>query len=268
MLSFPNAKINIGLQINNKRTDGYHDISTCMYSIKLYDALEIIPSTKLSLRISGLEVKEGIDENTCLKAYYLLKSEFELPFFSIHLLKNIPLGAGLGGGSADGAFLLKMLNDFCKLGLNTSQLEAYAGRIGSDCPFFIQNKPVLAKETGTFFSEAKVDLATYFFVIIKPPIHVSTAWAYRNVKIKVHKTSLEDSLKLPIEQWRETIVNDFESSVFLHFPQLKAIKTFLYESGAIFASMSGSGSSLYGIFNFLPDIGNFKSFGDVFVLDA
>ena len=274
MICFPNAKINIGLNILRKREDGYHDIESVMYPLKeiLYDALEIItpplPSPKereTELYISGIPVQGGKENNLCVKAYEMLKKDFNLPPVKIYLHKAIPMGAGLGGGSADGAFMLKLLNDEFELKLSEKKLMSYASKLGSDCPFFIRNEAALVTGRGSCLTpypspkergeshEHKPFLSGYYIVVIYPNIHVSTAEAYgewdkgQGASDKEQGT-LNNLIKLPIEKWKNTIVNDFEAPVFKKHPVLKKIKEKLYSLGAVYASMSGSGSAVYGIF--------------------
>jgi 4-diphosphocytidyl-2-C-methyl-D-erythritol kinase len=250
MICFPNAKINLGLNIVAKRPDGYHDIETVFYPIQLCDALEVVPakSGQSAFVQTGIPVDGKPENNLVVKALNLLKKEFDLPETDIYLRKHIPFGAGLGGGSADAAFMLKLLNDFAGLHLSTAQLEEYAAQIGADCPFFIRNKPVFAEGRGNVFSPATVSLKGYYLALVKPDISVSTKEAYSLVKPKRPDFPLKNIIQLPVNEWKEKLVNDFESSVFALYPEIAAIKQKLYDQGAVYASMSGSGSSVYGIF--------------------
>jgi 4-diphosphocytidyl-2-C-methyl-D-erythritol kinase len=250
MISFPNAKINLGLNIVSKRPDGYHDIETVFYPIRWCDALEIVPAKKEKGSFSqmGIPLKDDPQKNLVMKAYRLLKAHYDIPETDTYLRKNIPFGAGLGGGSSDAAFMLKLLNDFADLHLSHKQLEEYAGQIGADCPFFIQNTPVFAEGRGNIFTPATVSLSGYYLVVVKPDIHVSTQEAYANVKPQQPKESLRDIIQLPVSAWKDKLVNDFEKSVFVRHPEIGEIKQKMYERGAIYASMSGSGSSVFGIF--------------------
>ena len=252
MISFPNAKINIGLNVVSKRKDGYHNVETVFYPVSLTDVLEIIPSKKTKITFSGLTIDGNPDENLIIKAYKLLKEEYNLPQVRIHLHKVIPFGAGLGGGSSNGAFTLKMLNDLFQIGLSIFQLENYASKLGADCPFFIQNKPTFATGIGNQFHPISVDLSTYHIIIVKPDVLVGTKDAYQNVipKNPIHR--LSDLLKLPVSDWKNYVENDFEKSVFNKFPQISELKELLYNLGAEYTSMSGSGSSVYGFFHNLP----------------
>ena len=250
MLSFPNAKINLGLAVIAKRPDGYHTIETVFYPIRLYDALEIVPAKegKTTFIQTGLAVGGNPQDNLVMKAYRLLKARCNLPEIAIYLRKNIPFGAGLGGGSADAAFMLKLLNDYFALNLSVRELEEYAGRIGADCPFFIQNRPMFAEETGNVFTPVNISFKGYSLVLVKPDIHVSTQEAYTRVKPRARKESVLDIIRYPIVRWKEKLVNDFEEGVFAQYPETGEIKKRLYEAGAIYASLSGSGSSVFGIF--------------------
>lgn len=249
MLTFPNAKINIGLNITEKRPDGYHNLETIFYPIELCDTLEFVQAEEAKFSYSGLEIEGDSDNNLIMKAYRLLKEEFDLPAINIHLHKAIPMGAGLGGGSADAAFMLKMLNDEFNLGLSSIELQQRATKLGADCPFFIDNKPVLAKGIGNIFESTEVNLSGYHIVLIKPNVHVSTAEAYGGCKPQRWATPLEEAIKQPITEWKDCIFNDFEKTVFIAHPELAKIKEMLYEKGAIYAAMSGSGSTIYGIFD-------------------
>lgn len=249
MLTFPNAKINIGLNITEKRLDGYHNLETIFYPIELCDTLEFVKGEETKFSCSGLEIEGKLDNNLIMKAYRLLKDDFDLPPINIHLHKNIPMGAGLGGGSADAAFMLKMLNDEFNLGLSSEVLQQKSAKLGADCAFFIENKPIFAKGIGNIFEPTTVNLAGYQIVLIKPNVHVSTAEAYGGCKPQRWDTSLEEVIKRPITEWRNCIFNDFEKTVFIAHPELAKIKEMLYNKGAIYAAMSGSGSTIYGIFD-------------------
>ena len=252
MLFFPNAKINLGLNVVGKRPDGYHNIETVFFPVGLCDALEFIESSTFSLEISGLKIFSGKGENIVEKAYNLVRHDFEIPGLSVHLHKIIPAGAGLGGGSSDGAFMLKMLNYHFQLGLSADQLKTYAGKLGADCPFFIDNTPAFATGTGIQLQPVTLDLSDYHIIIVKPPFSVSTAEAYQTVKPGKSEWHLPDQLKGNKEDWKEIIKNDFETSILTRYPEIKKIKLLLYEMGAAYASLSGSGSAVYGIFPNLP----------------
>lgn len=248
MIVFPNAKINIGLHITNKRPDGYHDLETVFYPVMIRDVLEVVEAQELSFTSSGLTIPGTVESNICLKAYQLLSEIRKLPPVNIHLHKNIPIGAGLGGGSADASFFIRLMNDKFALGLSIMQMEDCAAKLGADCPFFIQNQPVYAFERGDKFENVNVDLGKYFIVLVMPPVQVPTADAFKHISPKPSKRSLRHLNVESIHQWKETVGNDFEPGIIKQYPVIGEIKDDLYKAGAIYASMSGSGSSVYGIF--------------------
>jgi len=274
MVVFPNCKINLGLNILRKRADGYHDLETVFYPIPLKDALEVVrqpltvdslPLTEITehstafgerntvngihLTTSGLEINGNPETNLCIKAYHLLKKDFPtLPDVQMHLHKVIPMGAGLGGGSADGAYALKLLNNTFHLDLSQQQLIAYALQLGSDCPFFILNKPCFATGRGEMMEEFALDLSAYQFVIVNPKIHIGTGWAFGNINPTVPTRSIKEIIKQPINTWKDDLVNDFELPAINHYPEIGVIKAELYKQGAIYSSMTGSGSTVFGIF--------------------
>ena len=260
MITFPNAKINIGLNIVEKRSDGFHNIESVFYPVGLSDALEVIENTdKTTERIvfssSGIEIPGDSSNNLCCHAFHLIAKDYSLPNVKIHLHKHIPIGAGLGGGSADAAFFIRLLNEKFELGLAWGEMHHYAKQLGSDCSFFVSNKTAFVEGRGDIFESIKLDLSNYNIVLIYPNIHVNTAKAYSGVHPKKSIRSLEnDILNLPMELWKNYIQNDFEDSMFFQFPELKKIKEALYSNGAIYASMSGSGSTLYGIFKNETDL--------------
>ncbi|RZK80817.1 MAG: 4-(cytidine 5'-diphospho)-2-C-methyl-D-erythritol kinase [Pedobacter sp.] len=249
MLAFANAKINLGLHVTKKREDGYHDLETVFYPIKIQDVIEVTNANSTSCEILGVNIPGNPNDNLCVKAYEALKKNFDLPPQKITLLKNIPVGAGLGGGSADAAFLVKLLNNKFQLELSDEQMEDYVKPLGADCAFFIRNEPVLAYGKGDEFSPLDLDLSKYYFVLVKPEIHVSTADAYKGIIPTVPTTSLKDLIHLPVKDWKSNIVNDFEFTVFQQFPEIEVVKNTLYKEGALFAAMSGSGSSVFAIFD-------------------
>jgi 4-diphosphocytidyl-2-C-methyl-D-erythritol kinase len=253
MLQFPNAKINLGLYITNRRSDGYHDLETVFFPVShIQDALEIIPckGTTNSLNMSGLAVDGDQKSNLVWKAYELLKQAFpdRVSDLDIYLHKAIPMGAGLGGGSADGAFALKMINELCNLQLSQTELEQYALTLGSDCPFFIRNTPQFATSRGEIMEPISLDLTAYRIKVICPGIHVSTREAFSQIKPKPVPFDLRKLTELSVASWKDHISNDFEAPVFKVHPQLKEKKETLYAEGAVYASMSGSGSALFGLF--------------------
>lgn len=248
MISFPNAKINLGLHITSKRKDGYHEIETCMVPIPLFDALEMILDKKSTWNSTGLDIPGDSKDNLILKAEKLLRKDFPgLPNLNIHLHKNIPMGAGLGGGSADGAFALKLMNNLFDLHLDDFFLEEYAEQLGSDCPFFIENTPKIARGRGEILEPIELSLKGSYLVLINPGIHVGTKEAYAGVIPAPPKVKLEEVLA-DRSRWKAELVNDFESSIFKNHPEIAEIKNKLYEAGAFYSAMSGSGSSVFGLF--------------------
>ena len=247
MIVYPNAKINIGLNVLEKQADGYHKISSVFYPVhELFDMLEILPSEDFFFSSSGIEIPGN--SNLCVKAFELLRSDFEIGNVTMHLYKQIPIGAGLGGGSADGAFALKALNELFGLELSITELEEYALQLGADCPFFIENLPKYITGIGEEMMRINFDLSTYRLKFIFPELHISTAEAYEGVIPSQSKSNLMDLINQPIENWKSVVKNDFEISAFENYPQLKKIKEKLYADGAIYASMTGSGSVIYGVF--------------------
>lgn len=253
MITFPNAKINLGLNIVEKRPDGYHNLETIFYPINLQDALEVTRrennDKEYTLHISGSPLEGEPEDNLVVKAYKLLKKDYPglLPV-DIHMYKHIPAGAGLGGGSSDAACMIKFLNDKFSLGLSTERMEEYAVKLGADCAFFIRNKPVFATGIGNLFEPVELSLKGYHIILIKPDIFVSTRDAFAEIKPVRPAVSLKEIVKQPMETWKHSMKNDFEDSVFKKFPEIAAIKDELYDLGAVYAAMSGSGSSVYGIF--------------------
>ena len=247
MILFPNAKINIGLDIISKKDDGYHKISSVLYPVITYsDILEITKQQYFSFKRTGIEIPEG--ENLCEKAFHLLKQDFSISNVGIHLHKQIPIGSGLGGGSADAAFTLKGLNDLFTLGISSKRLEKYALQLGADCPFFIENTPKYVEGIGESMTNIDLDLSTFKIRFVHPKIHISTFDAYSGVTPHTPQILLRELIKMPIQDWREEIENDFEENIFEEYPKLQSIKKQLYIDGAIYVSMTGSGSTIYGIF--------------------
>lgn len=252
MIVFPNAKINIGLQVLKKRADQYHELETVFYPVKLYDVLEIIEAEKTAFFPSGIIIDGATEENICLKAYHLLARDFTIPSIEIYLHKVIPIGAGLGGGSSDAAFMIKALNDKFQLNLTVEEMQAYARQLGADCAFFIQNQPVFANGIGDEFTDIALDLSAYHFLVVKPNVHISTQEAYQSIVPDRYGKKLKQTIKMPIEDWKNTVINDFEGEIFRKFPEIRKIKEELYQMGALYASMSGSGSAVFGIFKEKP----------------
>lgn len=268
MLVFPNCKINLGLRIIRKREDGYHDLETIFYPVGWKDVLEIIrkddgrlttdhsgisnsrlTTDGISFTSTGLAISGEQKDNLCIKAYNLLKKDFpSLPSVQMHLHKVIPMGAGLGGGSSNGAFTLTLLNKKFQLNLTTQQLMDYALQLGSDCPFFILNQPGYATGRGELLEKVELDLSAYRFVMVNPGIHVNTGWAFAQIKPAVPEKSIKEIILQPIQTWKDELKNDFEEPVSKAHPEIASIKQQFYDAGAIYASMTGSGSTVFGVF--------------------
>ncbi len=259
MILFPNAKINLGLHITEKRPDGYHNLETVFYPIPLCDALEVLkfplanaqddePKSGVSLHMEGLDIEGDLQNNLVCKAYHLLANDYDLPGLDVHLLKKIPTGAGLGGGSADATCMLKAINELANLELSDEALENYAVKLGADCPIFVRNEPVYAEGIGEIFTPIDFSLKGYQLLLIKPDVFVATKDAFARITPMKRVTNLMEVIQKPIETWRHDLVNDFEESVFAKFPELGKVKDFLYDNGALYAAMSGSGATVFGIF--------------------
>lgn len=252
MVVFPNCKINLGLHIVSRRNDGFHDLETVFYPVGWYDALELIHSgntPEYSASFSGIPIPGSATDNICYKAWALLKKDFpDLPAVEMHLHKNIPAGAGLGGGSADGAFMLHLLNRKFNLQINEEELVRYSLQLGSDCPFFIINKPCYATGRGERLSPIVLDLSAYDIIIVNPGVHINTGWAFSQLTPAVPGISIAAIIQQPVETWKTTLANDFEEPVFNTYPAIKKLKALLYEHGAVYASMTGSGSTVFGLF--------------------
>ena len=256
---YPPAKINIGLSVIEKRPDGFHNIETVFYPVPLCDTLHIeITGTNvtenLDFRCEGIELPDNdTSENLCCKAYQILHNDYNLPSVRIRLHKVIPVGAGLGGGSSDAAYTLLSLNELFQLRIPDEKLVWYASRLGSDCVFFLHNRPAFATGKGAILEPITLSLAGYHIILVKPPVFVSTADAYRMVTPRKALCHLPKALQMPVSEWRHSVFNDFEESVFKKFPEIGRIKEQLYREGAVYTSMSGSGSCVYGIFEEKPD---------------
>ena len=248
MITYPIAKINLGLLITEKRPDGFHDIETVFYPVPIQDALEVVECDSFKISITGIDLNEDPEKNLVVKAYHLLRNDFQLPPVSIHLHKNIPVGAGLGGGSADAAYMLLLLNDLFQLEIREEQLLEYALKLGSDCPFFIRQKPAFARGRGELLEELPISLKGYHLVVVKPPVHIATAEAYQDVVPARSRISLKALVRFSVTKWKGNIQNQFERTVFPKHPEVEEIKQTLYKFGAIFALMSGSGSAVFGLF--------------------
>ncbi len=249
MIVFPHAKINLGLSVISKRSDGFHNLETVFYPVPIRDALEIVPSDENLFFQTGLKIAGRQEENLVLKACRLLEKDYHpVKPLEIHLHKNIPMGAGLGGGSSDAAAIIQLINRYFNLEISSDILAAYALEIGSDCPFFMQSFPCFATGRGEILEPLNVDISNYSLLLVHPEIRINTAWAFSKISPSVPKYNLKQSISKPIQDWIYTISNDFEPAVFEAHPSLQVIKSRLYEAGAIYASMTGSGSTIYGIF--------------------
>lgn len=246
MIRFPNCKINLGLSVTHKREDGYHEIDTVFYPLALHDALEFIEHDTMHFDLSGLDIPGASEDNIVLKAYHLLKNDYpSLPSIHIHLHKTIPTGGGLGGGSSNAAFMLQMLNDEFSLGLSNIQLGVYALQLGSDCPFFISNQPCHAGGRGELLTPISLDLSAYRFILVFPGIHIHTAKAFDGIKPGMPLRSTELIIQQSVSSWKEELQNDFEEVIFHQHPELEQIKQAFYKAGAVYSSMSGSGSTMF-----------------------
>jgi len=248
MIIYPIAKVNLGLQITEKRPDGFHNLETVFYPVPIQDALEVVLADDFKINVTGIELEEDPEQNLVAKAYRLLREKHQLPPVHIHLHKNIPVGAGLGGGSADASYMLIMLNDLFDLQIPKEKILEYALQLGSDCPFFIRPRPVFATGRGEIMNDVPVNLSGYTLVVIKPPIHISTAEAYQHINPAKSRMSLKALVQFPVVRWQDNIRNQFEKHVFSAHPAVKEIKETLYKQGATFALMSGSGSAVFGLF--------------------
>lgn len=262
MLSFSNAKINLGLNIIEKRPDGYHNIESAFYPIPWADVIEILPNSNFEFVSTGLEIPGDFSQNLIVKAFNLLKENHLLSQnVKIHLHKILPMGAGIGGGSSNGAFTLKMLNDIFNLNISKEKLESLAEKLGSDCPFFIDNKPKFCYEKGTKFEEITLNLAGKYLIMVNPQIHISTQEAYAGIKPSKPLISIKEIIKKPISDWKNELVNDFEAPILEKYPAIEKIKEDLYKNGALYASMTGSGSTVFGIFEHEVDLKkNFETY--------
>ena len=259
MLFSPNAKINIGLYVTAERPDGYHDIETLFYPLPLCDVLEIVPAPRADvpdcrLDLYGLPLDGRCEDNLCVKAYRLLQGDFDLPPVDMALVKRRPAGGGLGGGSSDATAVLKGLNTLFCLDLTETQLEAYAGRLGSDCAFFVRNGAAIGRGRGELLTPFHLSLKGFYMVLAVPADHVGTAEAYRGIALHRPQMPFEEMLGLPVEKWRGLVENDFERTVFPRHPAIAALKEMFYREGAVYASMTGSGAGVYGLFTAETDL--------------
>ena len=256
MTTHPNCKINIGLHVTSRRADGYHELETVFMPVPLCDTLTIEPAADFRFTQSGITVDCPAEENICVRAYRMMRDRYpQIGDIHLHLEKNIPFGAGLGGGSSDAAHVITMLNELFDLNLSQAELCSLAKNIGADCPFFILNRPCYATGIGDRLEPLNFQLSTFNIqlILLKPPVSVSTADAYRGIAPHPSNIDLRNAINDPIEDWRKLIVNDFEATVFPKYPIIAELKQQLYERGAVYASMSGSGSALFGLFKELPE---------------
>jgi 4-diphosphocytidyl-2-C-methyl-D-erythritol kinase len=256
MLRLSGCKVNLGLSVIEKRPDGYHNIETVFYPVPWFDVVEIFQANENEIKCYGIDIPGNPNDNYCVKAYQLLTRDFKLPPVKWLILKNIPAGAGLGGGSANAAAAIMLLNKFFSLSLSQEQLMHYASQIGSDCAFFIANKPTYASGRGELLSDIHLSLKNYYILIINPGIHINTAWAYNTLASSNAYSkagSVLNSIAKPIDQWRYNLKNDFENVVFKAYPQIAELKQKMYDFGAVYSGMSGSGSSVFGLFDLQPD---------------
>ncbi|WP_132054379.1 4-(cytidine 5'-diphospho)-2-C-methyl-D-erythritol kinase [Pseudocnuella soli] len=251
MVLFPNCKINLGLHIVGKRPDGFHDLETIFYPLPLYDALELVHSKDgaTTLQVTGITIDAHAEDNICIKAYRLIQQTHQIPPVQIHLHKNIPSGAGLGGGSADGAFMLQLLNKKFALGLSNEQLMGLSLQLGSDCPFFIYNQPCFAQGRGERLQPVTLDLSAYAIVLVNPKIHINTGWAFAQLQPDRQHSNLLQVAQQPIGYWKTDMTNDFEPPVFAAYPEIAKIKETLYDAGAAYASLTGTGSTVFALFD-------------------
>ena len=249
MIVFPNAKINLGLSVLSKRADGFHEVETVMYPVPLHDVLEFLPSKKFTFSVYGMSIPGKAGDNLLIKALNLLRQHHQIPPVDIKLLKTIPPGSGLGGGSSDAVFFLKALNEYFRLSLNTAGLQKYAGLLGSDCSFFLHDTPVVATGRGEKLQQISLSLKGKFFVVVYPGIHINTEEAYSYILPRKPEITPGEIVRQPLELWKNTLQNDFELFAFKKYPLLQKIKTAFYNEGALYASMTGSGSAIYAIFD-------------------
>lgn len=253
MILFPPCKINLGLRILFKREDGYHELETMLFQLPILDVLEVNISSSFSFQTSGLSISGNESDNLCVKAFRLVQEKYKIPNVSIHLHKNIPMGGGLGGGSSDATYVLLALNEIFQLKLSDSDLQQLAAQLGSDCALFVKTTPQIGRGRGEILEEIPFSLSGYWLKVVNVGVFVSTQEAFSNIEFVESNTTIQEILSQPMESWKENLINDFERTVFKHHPVLQEVKDKLYQEGAIYASMSGSGSTLYGIYAEKPE---------------
>lgn len=261
MILFPSAKINLGLRVTAKRNDGFHNIESFLYPIPLRDVFEFREAAVCQLKTYGKPIPGKLSENLLCKTWKLLKKHYDIPPLEVHLLKNIPAGSGLGGGSSDAAFFLKGLNDFFQLRITDKKLMDLAAQLGSDCPFFIHNTPALVSGKGEITETCRLDLSRLYLVLVVPGVHLSTGHLFSMIKPGIPDLSISEIIKLPITRWQNLLRNDFEKIVFIRYPVLAKIKQEFIKRGALYASMTGTGSALYGLFETKPEINILAKYG-------
>ena len=255
MILFPPAKINLGLSVLNKRIDGFHNLETVFFQLPFCDILEITKSETFNFKSSGIEIKGNENDNLCIKAYNLLKTDFDLSPVKIHLHKIIPMGAGLGGGSADGTYTLLILNELFSLDLSVEKLKQYALNLGSDCPLFVSKSPQKASSRGEILEDIFINLSGKYIHIINVGIHISTKEAFENLELGLNSSlNLDETIQKDLKLWKENLINDFEKPIFVKYHELKELKEEIYANGAKYASMTGTGSTIFGIYDENPQL--------------
>ncbi|GMT45724.1 MAG: 4-diphosphocytidyl-2-C-methyl-D-erythritol kinase [bacterium] len=264
MILFPPAKINLGLRVTAKRNDSFHNVESFLYPIPLQDVLEFREAAVCQLKLYGKPIPGRLSENLLCKTWKLLKKHYDISPVEIHLLKSIPAGSGLGGGSSDAAFFLKGLNDFFQLRITDEKLMDLAAQLGSDCPFFIQNTPALVSGKGEIAETFQLDMSGLYLVLIVPDVHLSTGHIFSMIKPGTPDLSISEIIKLPITRWQSLLRNDFEKIVFIRYPVLAKLKQEFINRGTLYASMTGTGSALYGLFETKPEINNLAKYGTTY----
>lgn len=277
MINFPIAKINLGLNVVSKRDDGYHNLETVFYPVPIKDALEVFPmedgfpsDVRCDLKVTNLFIDGDEQKNLVVKAYNMIAQDYELPRVHVHLYKHIPTQAGMGGGSSNCAYMIRLLNEMFLLGMSDEKMIGYAARLGADCAFFIKAQPAYAEGIGEKLQPISIDLSGYKMLVVRPNIPVSTKEAFSLITPQVPKKNCLDIVRQPIETWKDELVNDFERSVFAIHPEIGRLKEMMYEQGAVYAAMSGSGSSVFGLFSDTPDEKSFVGCMDelsIFTID-
>ncbi len=263
MILFPSAKINLGLRVTSKRSDGFHNIESVFYPVPLHDVIEFMEASEFKLTIYGKSVPGKLSDNLLYKTWELLKKHYDIPPVEVHLLKNIPVGSGFGGGSADAAFFMKGLNDFFQLRITDERLLTLATQLGSDCSFFIQNMPALVTGRGEIIQPCNLNLSGFFLILIIPKLNLSTSGLFSRIIPKATTISVSEIVRKPVKQWKQLLFNDFEKIVFQDYPKLSKLKQELSKRGALYASMTGTGSALYGLFETKPEIINLAKYGTI-----